>query len=148
MRPGFTNAFPHVITGGESRPGRHFYDALDHSPFVNDVLVSLAEQAIMNEKLGEDEITDLLSVSLSGTDHVGHRFGPTSQEVMDTVLRLDRQIARLLDFVDARVGLKNTLIAFSSDHGVAPLWEYSAVKGLGRTRIPHEEVMQVIRGCD
>lgn len=145
--PGFTNAFPHVITGGESRPGTRFYDALDHSPFVNDVLVSLTEQAIANEKLGGDEITDLLTVSLSGTDHVGHRFGPTSQEVMDTVLRLDRQIARLLDFVDAHVGLKNTLIAFSSDHGVAPLWEYSAVNGLGRSRITHEEVMQVIRAA-
>ncbi len=145
--PGFTNAFPHIITGGESLPGRQYYDALDHSPFVNDVLVSLTEQAILNENLGADEITDLLSVSLSGTDHVGHRFGPTSQEVMDTVLRLDRQLARLLDFVDARVGLKNTLVAFSSDHGVAPLWEYSAAKGLGQTRIPHAEVMGVIHAA-
>ncbi len=145
--PGFTNAFPHIITGGESRPGRAFYDALDHSPFVNDILVALTEQAITNEKLGEDEITDLLSVSLSGTDHVGHRFGPTSQELMDTAVRLDRQIARLLDFVDARVGLKNTLVAFSSDHGVAPLWDYSAAKGLGQTRIPYAEVINVIRAA-
>ena len=110
--PGFTNVFPHVITGGESHPGREFYDALDHSPFVNDVIVAMAEQVIAHEKMGADETTDLLSVSLSGTDHVGHRFGPTSQELMDTVLRLDRQIARLLDFVDASVGLKNTLVAF------------------------------------
>ena len=144
--PGFTNAFPHIVTGGELRPGYQFYDALDHSPFVNDVIVSMAEQAIVHEKLGEDEITDLLSVSLSGTDHVGHRFGPISQELMDTVLRLDRQLARLLDFVDARVGLKNTLVAFSSDHGVAPLWQYSETKGgLGRTRITNAEVMQAIR---
>ena len=146
--PGFTNAFPHIITGAESRPGRAFYDALDHSPFVNDVIVSIAEQVIIHEKLGEDEFTDLLSVSLSGTDHVGHRFGPTSQELMDTVLRLDRQLAKLLDFVDARVGLKNTLVAFSSDHGVAPLWKYSETKGgLGRTRITNAEVMQAVRGA-
>ena len=145
--PGFTNAFPHVITGGESSPGRQFYDALDHSPFVNEVIVSIAEEAITHENLGGDEVTDLLAVSLSGTDHVGHRFGPASQEVMDTVLRLDRQIARLLDFVDARVGLKNTLVAFSSDHGVAPLWQYSATKGLGRTRISNSELMQTIRAA-
>ena len=146
--PGFTNAFPHVITGGQSRPGWQFYDALDHSPFVNDVILSIAEQVIVHEKLGEDETTDLLSVSLSGTDHVGHRFGPTSQELMDTVLRLDRQLARLLDFVDARVGLQNTLVAFSSDHGVAPLWQYSETKGgLGRTRITHAEIMQAVRGA-
>ena len=144
--PGFTNAFPHLITGGESRPGWQFYDALDHSPFVNDVIVSMAEQVIAHEKMGEDEVTDLLSVSLSGTDHVGHRFGPTSQELMDTVLRLDRQIARLLDFVDARVGLKNTLVAFSSDHGVAPLWQYSETKGgMGRTRITNVEIMRAVR---
>ncbi|HKO45337.1 MAG TPA: alkaline phosphatase family protein [Pyrinomonadaceae bacterium] len=143
--PGFTNVFPHVITGGESHPGQEFYDALDHSPFVNDVIVAMAEQVIAHEKMGEDETTDLLSVSLSGTDHVGHRFGPTSQELMDTVLRLDRQIARLLDFVDARVGLKNTLVAFSSDHGVAPLWQYSETKGgLGRTRITNAQVMEAV----
>ena len=145
--PGFTNAFPHVITGGESRPGRLFYDALDHSPFVNDVIVAMTKRAIEHEKLGQDEVTDLLSVSLSGTDHVGHRFGPTSQEVMDTVLRLDRQIAELLDFVDKRVGLKNTLVAFSSDHGVAPLWQYSETKGLGRTRISNAELMDAIRAA-
>ena len=148
LAPGFTNVFPHVITGGESHPGPEFYDALDHSPFVNDVIVSMAEQVITHEKMGEDETTDLLSVSLSGTDHVGHRFGPTSQELMDTVLRLDRQIATLLDFVDARVGLQNTLVAFSSDHGVAPLWQYSATKGgLGRTRITNAEVMQAVHGA-
>jgi predicted AlkP superfamily pyrophosphatase or phosphodiesterase len=145
--PGFTNAFPHVITGGAEKPGTLYYDALDHSPFVNDVLVSLTEHAITNEQLGKDEITDLLSVSLSGTDHVGHRFGPYSQEVMDTVVRLDRQIERLLDFVDARVGLQNTVVAFSSDHGVAPLWDYSAVQGVGKTRIGHREVMRLIRAA-
>jgi len=142
--PGFTNAFPHIITGGLSEPGEAFYEALDHSPFINDVLVSVAEQAITNENLGQDNVTDLLTVSLSGTDHVGHRFGPYSQEIMDTVLRLDGQIARLLDFVDARVGLENVVLAFSSDHGVAPLWDYSAAKGYGRTRIGHGEVMSTI----
>ena len=143
--PGFTNAFPHIITGGEARPGRQFYDALDHSPFVNEVILAMAEQAILHENLGGDETTDLLSVSFSGTDHVGHRFGPTSQEVMDTVLRLDRQLAKLLDFVDERVGLKNTLVAFSSDHGVAPLWQYSETKGVGRTVIKNAYLLQPIR---
>ena len=146
--PGFTNTFPHVITGGEARPGRLFYDALDHSPFVNDVILAMAQQALVHEKLGEDDVPDLLTVSLSGTDHVGHRFGPTSQELMDTVLRLDRQIAQLLDFVDTRVGLKNTIVAFSSDHGVAPLWQYSETKGgLGRTRITNAEIMQAVRAA-
>jgi len=143
--PGETNAFPHWVTGGATKPSNAFYDALDHSPFINEILVSFAEQAIEKEQLGEDEVTDLLSVSLSGNDHVGHRFGPYSQEVMDIALRVDRQIAVLLDFVDARVGLKNTLVVFSSDHGVSPNLDQSAAKGVSPTRIQNSDVLKAIR---
>ncbi len=142
--PGDTNAFPHWVTGGATKPGTAFYDALDHSPFVNEVIVSLAESAIEHEQLGDDDVTDLLTVSLSGTDHVGHRFGPYSQEVMDVTLRADQQIERLLDFVDARVGLQNTLVVFSSDHGVSPLQDQSKALGSGGLRIRNNEVMKAI----
>ncbi len=145
--PGETNAFPHIVTGGERKPGQAFYDALDHSPFVNDVIRSLAEQALVNEHLGQDEVTDLLSVSLSGNDHVGHRFGPASHEAMDLALRVDRQIASLLDFVDARVGLQNTLCVFTSDHGVAPLLDWIVARGLGRGHIQQAEVLTAIRSA-
>src|SRR6185295_10297296 len=93
-----TNSFPHTITGGAKRPDSDFYDELDHSPFLNHLLVSFAKQAITNEELGLDADTDLLTLSLSGNDHVGHRFGPYSQEVMDVTLQVDRDIADLLDF--------------------------------------------------
>lgn len=142
--PGQKNTFPHWINGGASKPNTAFYDALDHSPFVNDVLVSLAENAITNEQLGADDITDLLAVSLSGSDHVGHRFGPFSQEVMDVALRTDRQIERLLNFVDAKIGLENTVIVFSSDHGVSPLFEQSKALGKGGLLIRNREVMKPI----
>ncbi len=145
--PGETNAFPHWVTGGERKPGNAFYDALDHSPFINEVLVSFAEQAIEKEQLGEDEVTDLLGVSLSGNDHVGHRFGPYSQEVMDMALRVDRQIAALLDFVDARVGLDSTLVVFSSDHGVSPNLDQSAAKGVSPTKIQNSDVLKAIRSA-
>lgn len=144
---GETNAFPHTITGGAAEPGTDFYDALDHSPFLNDVLVSFAEKAIPNEQLGQDDVTDLLTVSLSGNDHVGHRFGPYSQEVMDITLRVDRQIAELLDFVDARVGLRNTLVVFTSDHGVAPLWDHAAALGIGGQRITGAVTFAAIRSA-
>ena len=145
--PGETNAFPHWITGGATKPGNDYYDALDHSPFINEVLVSFAKQAIEKEQLGEDDVTDLLSVSLSGNDHVGHRFGPYSQEVMDMALRVDQQIAALLDFVDARVGLKNTLVVLSSDHGVSPNLDQSAAKGVSPTRIRNADVLRAIRSA-
>ncbi len=84
---GDTNAFPHTITGGATAPGRAFYTALDYSPFTNDLLVSFAQQAIINEQLGQDDDTDVLTVSFSANDYVGHRYGPYSQEVMDVTLQ-------------------------------------------------------------
>jgi predicted AlkP superfamily pyrophosphatase or phosphodiesterase len=132
---GDTNWFPHTITGGLTAPGRAFYTHLDHSPFVNDLVVTFAQQAIINEQLGQDDNTDVLTVSLSGNDYVGHRFGPYSHETMDLTLRTDRQIATLLDFVNTRVGLSNTLIAFTADHGVSPIPEQAADLGLGGARL-------------
>jgi predicted AlkP superfamily pyrophosphatase or phosphodiesterase len=142
---GDTNAFPHTITGGATSPGRVFYAALDYSPFSNDLLVLFAQQAIVNEQLGQDEDTDVLTVSFSANDYVGHRYGPYSQEAMDMTLRVDQQIATLLDFVAARVGLTNTLVAFTADHGVSPIPEHAAALGLGGARINANDVLAAIR---
>lgn len=142
-----TNTFPHTITGGLTAPGQKFYTALDYSPFTNDILVSFAQEAIVNEQLGQDDDTDVLTVSFSANDYVGHRFGPYSQEVMDVTLRTDRNIATLLDFVDARVGLANTLIAFTADHGVSPIPEHAAAMGLGGGRVPFATVMGKIQSA-
>jgi len=142
-----TNTFPHTITGGVAAPGQKFYTALDYSPFTNDILVSFAEEAIVNEKLGEDDDTDVMTVSFSANDYVGHRFGPYSQEVMDVTVRTDRNIATLLDFVEAHVGLSNTLVAFTADHGVSPIPEHAAAMGLGGGRIPFATVMGTIQAA-
>lgn len=144
---GDTNAFPHTITGGAKTPGSTFYWALDYSPFANDLLVSFTQQAIINEQLGQDDDTDVLTVSLSANDYVGHRYGPYSQEVMDVTLRVDRQIGTLLDFVQTRIGLANTLVAFTSDHGVAPIPEHTAAIGLGGQRIKTAEIMTAVRAA-
>jgi len=144
---GDTNSFPHTITGGATKPERNFYIGLDYSPFTNDMLVSFAQEAIINEQLGKDDDTDVLTVSFSANDYVGHRFGPYSQEVMDVTLRTDRNVATLLDFVDARVGLANTLVAFTADHGVSPIPEQAAALGLGGGRIPFATVMGKIQAA-
>jgi predicted AlkP superfamily pyrophosphatase or phosphodiesterase len=144
---GDTNSFPHTITGGAKSPGRDFYTGLDYSPFTNDMLVTFAEQAITNEQLGQDDDTDLLTVSFSANDYVGHRFGPYSQEVMDVTLRTDRNIATLLDFVDSKVGLANSLVAFTADHGVAPIPEQAAALGLGGGRVKFADVMGTIEAA-
>jgi predicted AlkP superfamily pyrophosphatase or phosphodiesterase len=141
---GDTNAFPHTITGGATSVGQAFYWAFDYSPFPNDMLVSFAQQAIVNEQLGQDDDTDVLTVSFSANDYVGHRYGPYSQEVMDITLRTDRQIATLLDFVDARVGLSNTVVALTADHGVSPIPEHAATLGLGGARLKTADLFAAV----
>lgn len=141
---GDTNAFPHTITGGAKEPNNTFYWALDYSPFLNELLVSFAQQAIVNEQLGQDDDTDVLTVSFSANDYVGHRYGPYSQEAMDAVLRVDRDIAKLLDFIETRVGLSNTLIALTADHGVSPIPEHAAALGLGGGRIKAVDLFATI----
>ena len=139
-----TNTFPHTITGGVSAPSRPFYKELDYSPFSNDLLVRFAEQTIEFENLGADDDTDLLSVSFSANDYVGHRFGPYSHEAMDITLRVDRQIAQLLDYVNTRVGLENTLVVFTADHGVAPIPEQAVVLNLPGRRLEQDDVFKSI----
>ena len=125
-----------VVTGGAKSPEKPFYRAIDYSPYSNDLLVAFAEEAITKEGLGTDDDPDVLTMSFSANDHVGHRFGPDSQEVMDMALRVDRQIGTLLDFVDEHVGLKNTIVVFTADHGVAPVPEYRTSLKLPGRRMP------------
>lgn len=141
---GDTNRFPHTISGGAKGPGRDFYDAVTHSPFHNDLLLSFTEQAIQNEQLGQDADTDVLSVSFSANDHIGHRFGPFSQEVMDAALRVDLQIGALLEFVDSHVGLQNTIVVLTADHGVAPAPEHATTMGLTAGRVQKAEVLKAV----
>lgn len=142
---GDTNAFPHTITGGVTAAGPPFYNALDYTPFSNDILVEFAQEALVNENLGQDEDTDVLTVSFSANDYVGHRYGPYSQEVMDISLRVDQQIGNLLDFVDTKVGLRNAIVVFTADHGVAPIPEHAAALGLDGARLRTEDILTAVR---
>jgi predicted AlkP superfamily pyrophosphatase or phosphodiesterase len=144
---GNTNTFPRTVTGGAKEPNQAFYNLLDYTPFTSDLLVSFAQEAIVNEQLGQDDDPDVLTVSFSANDYVGHRYGPYSQEAMDVTLRVDRQIATLLDFVQARVGLSNTLIAFTADHGVSPIPEHAAALGLGGARAKTPDILAAIHAA-
>ena len=140
-----TNYFPHVITGGAASVSRPFYKALDYTPFSNDLLVAFAKEAITNEGLGAGPQTDLLSISFSANDYVGHRFGPDSQEVMDMALRVDQQIGGLLDFIDERIGLDNTIVVFSADHGVAPVPEFALRRLVPARREEKTDLFKVVQ---
>lgn len=136
--------FPYTINGGVDKPGPKYYGTFELTPFATEHLADLAKAAIEGESLGADEFTDYLSVSFSTPDLVGHTYGPDSQEIVDTYARLDKVIADLLNYVDSKVGLQNTIIAMTGDHGVAPIPEYVKAMGLDGARISGQAVVTAI----
>jgi arylsulfatase A-like enzyme len=138
-RQGLT--FPHPTDGGLKHPGKAYYDALYNSPFGNDFLLEFVKTAVAAEKLGQHDEPDLLTVSFSSTDSVGHTWGPDSQEVLDVTLRADRTLAGLLHFLDGAVGQGKYLVCLTADHGVCPLPEVSARHGLDAGRIPVKRML-------
>lgn len=108
--------FPHAITRGTLSELA--------SPAGLELTAEAAEEAIMQMKLGAGPATDLLAVSLSSHDYVGHGFGPNSRENEEMVVAEDRVLSRLFNFLDKKVGLKNVVITLTADHGVAPTAEW------------------------
>ena len=108
----------------------YFNTFLTLSPAGDELTLDFAKAVVNNEQLGQDEVTDYLSVSFSSTDYVGHIFGPSSLEAEDNMLRLDKTIANLLKFIDKKVGLDNTLIVLSADHGAAEVPAYLSTLGM------------------
>ena len=119
-----THAYPAEV-------GAALDSAVTASPAGNELVLAMATAALEHEQLGQRGVTDVLTVSFSSNDSVGHTYGPESPEVRDMTQQTDRQLQSLLDEVDRRVGLAHTLIAFTADHGVAPL-----ARGGGALRIP------------
>jgi hypothetical protein len=121
-------------------PGAPLYAAVYGSPFGNELLKDFAVAAIEGERLGQRGVTDLLTVSFSSNDSVGHTFGPDSPEVRDMAVRVDRTIGELLARIDALVGLDHVLVAFTADHGVAPVPEVQQQRKLPGGRMKSEEL--------
>lgn len=132
--------FPHPFAFGQEQVGKSYYQALYNSPFGNEALLELVKRAIEEEKLGADDVPDLLCVSFSCNDPVGHCWGPDSQEVFDTTLRTDQIVRDLLATLDARVGKGRWILALTADHGVCPLPEVSRARGRMALRIPSDLV--------
>ena len=132
---GLTRVFPKRIDGGKPAVTPAFFNAYDLSPFTSEALGEFVQRAIVEEKLGHHAATDLLGVSFSQVDAVGHGYGPDSQEVMDAMVRLDRVLAALLDKIDREVGLANCVVVLTADHGVARLPERMGTEPAGRVKL-------------
>jgi len=112
--------FPYDLTFlSKKNKNEKDYSILKSTPFGNTLVHDFAIAAIINEELGKDNIPDFLAISFSATDYIGHRFGPRSIELEDTYLRLDKEIAHLIDFIENEIGKENVLIFLTADHGVA-----------------------------
>jgi len=98
-----------------------FYEVVGSTPFANDYELEFAKELILYEQLGTGPTTDLLTISLSANDILGHGVGPDSPEMAAMVLATDRQLAEFFNFLGHQIGLANVWIALSADHGIAPL---------------------------
>lgn len=95
------------------------YGTVSGTPYGNTLTAEMAKASVINEQLGADNITDLLAVSFSSPDYIGHNFGPNSIEAEDGFLRLDRDLGDLFQFLDKQVGKGEYVVFLSADHGVA-----------------------------
>ncbi|MBZ0189140.1 MAG: alkaline phosphatase family protein [Candidatus Obscuribacterales bacterium] len=101
-----------------------YYKGLEHT-FANDELVlSFTKELVEKEEMGADPVTDYLSVSFSGTDYIGHTWGIASLEAEDNLYRVDKVLNELFTYIDSKVGLDNTLVVLSADHGAGEITEY------------------------
>ena len=108
--------------------GEHLNASLAASPWGNELVEAFAESAIQGEQLGQRGVTDLLAVSFSSNDYVGHALGPDAPEVKDMAFRTDLLFGKLFAFLEKQVGMKDVLVVMTSDHGVAPVPEVSVAR--------------------
>jgi predicted AlkP superfamily pyrophosphatase or phosphodiesterase len=137
--------FPHAIRG--TPPERGYYDDFRRTPFADEVTLSVALEAMRAHELGRDDHTDIIAVGFSATDVIGHTYGAESHEVMDQILRLDLVLERLFQEIDDRVGLANTIVVLSADHGSLPLVENLRARGVDARRASPEVLRKAIEAA-
>ncbi len=125
--PEGSRSFPHRIPA----EGRAFWDGFLLSPSSVEWLFEAARAAVRHEALGADSIPDILWVSVSTTDFVGHLFGPDSREVLELYHQCDHLLGAFIDFLDSAIGRSHYVLVLTSDHGVAPIPEMMARQGPG-----------------
>ena len=130
-----TAAFPHSLKGTSPKPDRLFYDRWQESPFSDEYVARMALDVATRMRLGQGEGTDMVAISFSALDKVGHDYGPNSHEVQDVLVRLDRTLGELLSELDGLVGSGNYVVAMTADHGVSPIAERQVSQRLDGGRI-------------
>jgi hypothetical protein len=125
--------FPHRYSAEREDDGDGgFWDWFESTPRIDAATLDFASTMVRSLSLGRDDDTDLLGVSLSATDRIGHAFGPLSREQLDNLLRLDRELGEFFALLDREVGADRYVVALSADHGAATSPEDAAASGDAR----------------
>lgn len=124
----FPRRLPRSLGQATLAPDASFYADFGSCPLMDSYLAELAKTAVGAESLGADDEPDILGLSFSALDSVGHSYGPNSKQVMDALLRLDAALGDLFEFLDRSVGWDRIAVALSSDHGVATLPEFQILR--------------------
>jgi len=120
-----------MVAGAEIR----YCGGLEATPWGNEMIEEFAERAIAGEDLGRHSGTDVLAISFSANDYVGHAVGPDDPAVRDIAIRTDRLLGKLFAYVSQRVGADNALVVLTADHGVAPVPEVSEARKMPGGRL-------------
>jgi predicted AlkP superfamily pyrophosphatase or phosphodiesterase len=127
--------------------GPSLYSAIDASPYANEMIEHMAEAAIQAEQLGQRDVTDLLAVSFSANDYVGHASGPDSAEVHEISVQTDKVLEKLFNAIDQKIGLDNVIVVLTGDHGVAPLPEVNVQRKMPGGRLPAGIVSKTVQAA-
>lgn len=142
--PGWTSVFPHVLASSSQHPDASFRRLWEESPYADAYLGRFAGSLVESLHLGTHESSDVLAISFSSTDIVGHGFGPDSQEVEDMYAHLDQTIGALLNRLDQLVGPGNYVVALTADHGVTSIPEQRNHAGKDGGRLDGAAIARVI----
>lgn len=142
---GFNSAFPHRVRIDSNQINAAPYKEFLYSPFGDKFLVDFAEYTTITNNLGYDDFPDLLLLSLSSADLIGHRYGPFSQEIEDYYLRLDQYLDHFLNVLDSAIGRDNYLFVLTSDHGVLPIPEQSKQANQSKKRLTYDSLDAMLK---
>jgi hypothetical protein len=143
---GLGHTFPYVLGKGIAL-SPEYYKALAVSPQGSELLLNMARAAIAGEQLGARDVTDILCISLTANDYVGHAFGPESIEYMDITLRTDRLLEKFFADLDDTIGRGRWSVVLTSDHGSCPSPEYLSGEGYDVGRVDPTQILAAADGA-
>lgn len=138
--------FPFIFNSKSGRPDAEYYGKLYTGPYLDEMTLDFARAAIEGEQLGHNPagVTDVLGISLSSHDAINHSFGPESRMSHDHLQRLDRLLANFFAYLDQRVGLANTMVLLTADHGFPNVPEFSQANKLDAHRLDAKPMMKAL----